>query len=84
MRFSHRTTVSTPKLASFWQEKHGMAIILVQGFAKTLSCQDKSRTWYQFWHFSISKKVQLPAIKINEQPIQLSKSKINHLGYNFS
>lgn len=44
VRFSHRTTVSTPKLASFWQEKHGMAIIFVQGFAKMLSCQDKSRT----------------------------------------
>ena len=44
MRFSHRATVSTPKLASFWQEKHDMAIILVQGLVKMLSCQNKSRT----------------------------------------
>ena len=33
MRFSLGTTVSTPQLASFWQEKHDMAIILVKRFA---------------------------------------------------
>ena len=36
------------------------------------------------WHFSISKKAQRPAIRITEQPILLTKSKINYLGYNFS
>ena len=48
-----------------------------------LSCCYKSRKWSQFWHFSISKNTQLPAIRITEQPILvlLTKSKINHPGY---
>ena len=29
-----------------------------------LSCQNKSRKQQQFWHFLISKKAQLPAIRI--------------------
>ena len=37
MRFSHRTTVSAHKPASFWWEKHDTFIILVQGFEKMLS-----------------------------------------------
>ena len=49
-----------------------------------LSCQNKSRTWYQFWHFSISKKAQLPATRITEQPVLLTKSKINRPCYKFS
>ena len=48
-----------------------------------LSCQNKSRTRQQFWHFSISKKAQLPAIRITEQPILLTKSEINRPGHNF-
>ena len=44
------------------------------------SCQNKSTTRQQFWHFSISKKVKLPAIKITEQPTLLTKSKINRPG----
>ena len=48
-----------------------------------LPCQNKSRTGWQFWHFSISNKSQLPAIRITEQPILLAKSKINHPGYKF-
>ena len=49
------------------------------------SCQNKSTTRLQFWHFSIRKKAQLPAIRITEQPLLLSKSKINHrTGYKFS
>ena len=43
-RFSHKATVSTCKLASFWQEKLDAIIILVQGFAKMLLCQNKSKT----------------------------------------
>ena len=31
-----------------------------------LSCQNKSRTREQFWHFSIGKKDQLPAIRITK------------------
>ena len=42
-----------------------------------LSCQNKSRPLYQFWHFSISEKAQLPAIRITEQPMLLTKRKIN-------
>ena len=37
-RFSHRTTVSMHKPASFWQEKRDTVIILVQGLAKMFSC----------------------------------------------
>ena len=37
-RFSHRTTVSARKPASFWQEKHDTVVILVLGFS---SCQNK-------------------------------------------
>ena len=40
-------------------------------------CQNKSTTRWQFGHFSISKKVQLPAIRITEQPTLRKKSKIN-------
>ena len=29
------------------------------------------------WHFLVSKKAQLPAIRITEQPILLTKSLIN-------
>ena len=47
------------------------------------SCQNKSRTQYQFWHFSMSKKAQLPAI-ITERPILLTKSKINLPGCKFA
>ena len=49
-----------------------------------LSCQSKSRTRQQFWHFSISKKAQLPAIRTSEQPMLLTKSKINCPAYKFS
>ena len=49
-----------------------------------LSRQNKSRIREQFWHLSISKKAQLPAIRITEQRIQLKKNKINCPGYKFS
>ena len=83
--FSHRTTLSACKPASFWREKCDTIVILEQGFAKILSCQNKSRTQQQFWHFSISKKAQLPATSITEQPILLTKRTINCPGlYIFS
>ena len=47
------------------------------------SNQKKSTTRYQFWHFLMSKKAQLPAIRITEQPILLTKSKIKRTGYKF-
>ena len=43
-RFSHGTTESSRKPASFWQEKLDNVIIFVRGFAKMLWCQNKSRT----------------------------------------
>ena len=45
------------------------------------SCQNKSTTRLQCWHFSISKKAQLPAIRITEKPTLLTKSNINRPGY---
>ena len=45
MRFSHRITLGAHKSASFWREKHDTIVILVRGFAKMLSSQNKSRTW---------------------------------------
>jgi len=56
MRFSHRTTVSTPKLASFWQEKHGMAIILVQGFAKRCLVKTSQEHGTSFGIFQSAKR----------------------------
>jgi len=41
-----------------------------------LSCQNKSRTQSQFWHFWISKKAQCPVTRITEQPTLLTKRKI--------
>ena len=49
-----------------------------------LSCQNKARKRKPLWCFSISKKAQLPAMGITEQPILLTKSKINRPGYKFS
>ena len=79
-RFSHRTTVSGRKPASFWREKGDTVVILERDFAKMLSCQNNSTTRYHSWHFSISKKLQLPAIRTTEQPMLSTKSKINRPG----
>ena len=77
--------MSARKPASFWREKRDTIVTLVRGFAKLLSCQNKSKTRLkQFWHFLISKKAQLPAVRITEQPILLTKSRINRLAYKFS
>ena len=43
-RFSHKTTLSARKPTSFWREKRDTVVILVRGFAKMLSRQNKSRT----------------------------------------
>ena len=82
-RLSH-TTLSTRKPAPFWWEKRDTVVILLQGFAKMMSCENKSRTWWQFWHFLINKKAPLPATRITEQPMLLTKGKINCLGNKFS
>ena len=49
-----------------------------------LSCQNKSRTRSRFWHFLISKKDQVPTMRITEQPILLTGCKINGQGCKFS
>ena len=41
-KFCPGTTVSARKPASFWREKRGTVVILVRGFAKMSSCQNKS------------------------------------------
>ena len=49
-----------------------------------LSCQNKSRTRSQFWHFLIRKKAQVPTMRITEQSILLTKCKINRQRCKFS
>ena len=64
--------------------KRDAVVILVRGFAKMSSNQNKSTTRQQFWHFLMSKKAQLPAIRITEKPILPTKSKIKRTGYKFA
>ena len=68
----------------FGGKKPDTIVIFVRGFAKMLSCQNKSRTRSQFWHFSISKKAHVPTMRINEQPILQTKCKINRQRCKFS
>ena len=56
MIFSHLTTMSAHKPASFWREKHDTVVIL-QGFPKMLWCQNKSRTQLQVWRFQSAKRL---------------------------
>ena len=49
-----------------------------------LSCQYKSRTPLAVLVFFDQKKAQLSTIRITEQPILLTMSKINRPGYKFS
>ena len=69
--------MSTLKPASFWSGKRDTIVIFVRGFAK----RRRVKTSQQ--HGS-SKKAHLPAIRITEQPVLLTKSKINCTGYAFS
>ena len=73
-RFSHRTTLSVCKPASFWREKRDTVIILLQ----------VKNTAAVLAFFNLQKGSKLPAIRITEQPILLTKSKINCMGYKFS
>ena len=53
-------------------------------FCKNVVLSKQVKNQKLFWHFSISKKAHLPAIRITEQPVALTKSKINFLGYKLS
>ena len=75
--------MSARKPASFWREKRDTVVILAQGFAKMLSCQNKSRTRLQFLLFSFNIKEARKAKRITEQPFLPTKSKINRSGYKF-
>ena len=55
-KFSHSTTVSARKPASFWREKRDTVVILVRDFAKKSSCQNKSTTGKQFCIFRSAKR----------------------------
>ena len=75
VRFSHRTTVDACKPASLWQGKHHPKIpkcCLVKT-SEELGCT-----------FTVNKNAQLPAIRISEQPLLLTKSRICCLGYKFA
>ena len=84
---THRTTVRVRKSASFWREKRDTVIILVRGFAKKFKCRcvkTSQQHGSSFGIFFISKKTKLPATRIViEQPIWLTKRRINRTGYKF-
>ena len=66
---------------SFWREKRNTARRhFSTRFCKNFVLSKQVKNTVAAWHFSISKKAQLPAIGITEQPILLTKSKINRPG----
>ena len=79
MRFSHRTTLSARKLASFWQEKHRF----ITRFCKNVVVSKQVKITISVLAFFDSQKAQLLEIRITEQPIILTKRKINRPGINF-
>ena len=53
-------------------------------FCKNVVLSKQGKNTVAVWHFSIKKKAQLPAIRITEQPLLLTKRKINCLCYKCS
>ena len=53
-------------------------------FCKNVVVSKQGKNAVAVLHFSSSKKAQLPAIRITEQPILITKSKINRQGYKFT
>ena len=47
-------------------------------FCKNVVLSKQVKNMVVVWHFSIEKKAQLPAIRITEQPILLTRRKINN------
>ena len=71
--------MSARKPASFWQEKRNTVVILQK------YCRPKTRRQHgsSFGIFRLGKAAQVPAIRIIEQPMLLTKSMINRQGYKF-
>ena len=83
-RFSHRTTLSACKRGSFWREKRDTVVILARCFAKTVDVTKQVQSGLAVGIFLSSRKAQLPDMRITEQPILLTKNKINRSGCKFS
>ena len=78
---SNKSQITNTRLQSYYilerfRFYNDTIVLLVQALAKMLSCQNKSRMRQQFCHFLITKRAQLPAIRITEQPILPRKRKI--------
>ena len=71
------------KLSHFGCEKRDTVIILVQDFANMFFVTKQVENTAAVFAFSISKKAQLQAIRITEQPILQTKSNISCPGYKF-
>ena len=80
-RFSHRTTVSARKPASFSREKRDTPSSLSTSFCKNIAVSKQVKNTIAV--LSIRKKAQLPAIRITEQAKLLTKGKINRPGYKY-
>ena len=61
--------------------KKKVSNVLIESFRFYNEYEYEIYSW--FWHFSINKRAQMPAIRITEQPIMLTKGKINCPGYKF-
>ena len=87
-KFSHRTTVSARKPASFWREKtcyrHHFTMRVCKNVVMSKQVNNTVHVVVLALIFLISKKAQVTAIRITEQPILLTKSKINRTGYKSS
>ena len=75
-RLSHRTTLSARKLATFWREKRDFS----RGFCKNVVVSKQVKIKIAVLAFFDQRKAQLPAIRITEQPMMLTKRKINRPG----
>ena len=75
-RFSHRTTLSARKLATFWREKRDFS----RRFCKNSVVSKQVKVEVAVLAFFNQRKAQLPAIRINEQPMMITKRKINRPG----
>ena len=73
--------MSARKPASFWREKRDTASSLSATFCKNIVVSKQVKNTIAV--LSIRKKAHLPAIRITEQAILLTKGKINRPGYKY-